>query len=255
MRVVTYNINGIRASGRKGIENWLIQTSPEIVCFQEVRASEQQLRQVLFNFLLDYELFFNPGNRAGYSGVAVLIKKGFKYELKCVKGSLPSLSYDLEGRVLVCDFGKFVLINVYVPNGSRLEYKMEFLRNLKNEIKQILSEGKKLIVVSDFNIAHTEEDVSFPKSARLKTGFLDEERLMFDEFLDLGLVDTYRIFNSENAFSWSSYRAKQGFKNAWTYRFDYIFISENLKDYVKNSNIFLDVFCSDHFPVYCDFAL
>ena len=77
MRVVTYNINGIRASGRKGIENWLIQTSPEIVCFQEVRASEQQLRQVLFNFLLDYELFFNPGNRAGYSGVAVLIKKGF----------------------------------------------------------------------------------------------------------------------------------------------------------------------------------
>ena len=248
INIATYNINGIRSSLRKKIDDWLQIANIDILCLQEIKANPSQFDQNIFNNL-GYSCFINSADKPGYSGVAILTKKK---PLNVVLGCGIE-KIDREGRVIRLDFSDFSVINAYFPSGSsgqiRQDFKMFFLEKFYEYIYNLQKEIPNLIISGDFNICHKEIDIHNPKANINSSGFLPEERNWMDQFFNLGFIDSFRFFNkSPHQYTWWSYRANARAKNlGW--RIDYILVSNKFSQYVAKTSILNDVIHSDHCPV------
>lgn len=267
MRVVTYNINGIRASVKLGLDKWIEQYDADIYCFQEVRCNEELSRQLLFKNesqmdffsmqaeqspLKAYTPIFNCGSVAGYAGTLTLTK--LKPD-KVVFG-MDEFWQDNEGRTTTIFIKDYAIINAYIPNGnSRLDFKMQYLDALNKFIAKLQSKYK-VVCVGDYNIAHNEIDLTNPKECKNKSVFLPIERQAFSDLLSLGMIDCFREQNRQTIkYSWRSYRSRwDNSYHSWKYRIDYILASQSLKNSVSYCDI-LELDYSDHLPVVADFKI
>ena len=246
MKILSYNVNGIRAAIRKGFLEWLEATQADMICLQEIKVDAIQFPYQLFENL-GYECFVFPAQKAGYSGTAILSKHSPK---QVIKGCGIEL-YDLEGRVLQAVFEDFTLISVYFPSGSsgeeRQKVKIQFLNDFYQWI--INKTNENLVICGDFNICHQAIDIHNPKANANSSGFLPEERAWLSDFLELGFVDTFRYFCKEpHQYTWWSSRSGARAKNlGW--RIDYQMISKNLLPRLKGAYILSQAYHSDHCPV------
>lgn len=254
IRIVSWNVNGIRAIHRKGFLDWLNRDKPDILCIQETKATPDQLPRSLKE-IKGYHAYFNSAKRKGYSGVALYsflkpenIENGFGID-----------KFDREGRIQIADYGEFVLFNIYFPNGKmseeRLKYKLDFYDAFLDHANQLRDQGKNIIVCGDLNTAHKEIDLARPKENSNISGFLPVERAWIDKFLDNGYVDTFRMFNSdENQYTWWSYRTRARERNVG-WRLDYFFTNKEFTDHIESSYILSEVMGSDHCPVGLDIKI
>lgn len=245
MKLISWNVNGIRAAVTKGFYDFFNEVNADIFCIQETKMQEGQLE---FD-MPGYHIYMNSAEKKGYSGVATFTK----VEPISVSYGIGIEEHDTEGRVVTCEFDDFYSVNVYTPNSkdklARIEYRMvwedEFRAYLKN-----LEKTKPVIVCGDLNVAHEEIDLKNPKTNRKNAGFSDEERGKMSELLDSGFVDTFRYFypTTENAYSWWSYRANARANNTG-WRIDYFLTSKSLKKNLVDAKIHADIHGSDHCPV------
>ena len=259
MKIITYNVNGIRASIKLGLLDWLKDFNADIYCIQEVRCNENLTKELIFDTkeqmslfensqtnLSNYYATYNCGLRAGYAGTLILSKiKPDKIVL-----DMQEFWHDDEGRTTTIIFGNTAIVNAYIPNGnSRLDFKMQYLSALTKYLNR-LKETYNVICVGDFNIAHNEIDLSHPKQCKNKSVFLPIERIAFGELLSFGFTDCYRFVNPEKVeYTWRSYRSRYDENyNSWKYRIDYILVSDGLSSQIEECNI-LDLPYSDHLPV------
>ena len=248
MKILSWNVNGIRAADRKGLFNWLKKESPDILCLQEIKALPEQVPLHLRN-APGYHIFLDSAERKGYSGVATFtkerpleIKNGFGIE-----------KFDKEGRMLITEYPSFVLFNIYFPNGKkndeRLDYKLNFYDTFLGYADNLKAEGKNIVVCGDFNTAHKEIDLTHPKANENRSGFLPIERAWMDTFVDHGYVDTFRHFNKEsNQYSWWDLKTRSRERNVG-WRIDYFFVNKEFLPHLKKAFIMQDVMGSDHCPV------
>lgn len=248
MKIVTYNVNGIRAAIKKGFVDWLIQTNPDAVCLQEVKADLEQIDQTIFTDL-GYQIYWYAAEKKGYSGVAILTKIIPNH----VEYGCGIDVYDREGRIIRADFDTFSLISAYFPSGSsgeeRQAFKMMFLGDFMPYIGKLKQKLPNLIISGDYNICHKAIDIHNPKSNAKSSGFLPEERDWVESFVQSGFVDSFRTLNDEpNHYTWWSLRFGARAKNmGW--RIDYQMITEPLKEKLINSAILPNAYHSDHCPV------
>ena len=255
MRIVSYNVNGIRAAINKGFLDWLKTDPADIICLQETKAVKENVDHSLFNEM-GYEDYWFSAQKKGYSGVAILTKikpDNVQY------GTGHKVSDD-EGRVLQLDFGKVRLINAYFPSGTSGEERQNFKYVWLDEFFAYLNELKKtkpgLILCGDYNIAHKEIDIHDPKGNKKSSGFLPEERVWMDKFFKHGWIDSFRRFHDEpHRYSWWSQRFPTARLQNKGWRIDYINVTETLKSLLENADIFHDVKHSDHCPVYLELKL
>ena len=248
MKILTYNVNGIRAALRKDFALWLKDTNTDIVCLQEIKANPEQFDESIFTDL-GYHCFWNPAEKKGYSGVAILTKTKPKHvEYGCGISEI-----DFEGRILRADFDGFSVMSAYFPSGSsgdiRQAFKMKFLSQFQNYINEVKKDFPKLIISGDYNICHRAIDIHNPQRNKNTSGFLPEEREWMNVFITSGFIDSFRHLNPEpHNYSWWSYRANARAKNlGW--RIDYNMISENLLPNLSRSAILSQAVHSDHCPV------
>lgn len=246
MRIISWNVNGLRAIHKKGFLEWLQKEQPDILCLQETKADVESLPQDLRE-VGGYNAFFNSAEKKGYSGVCVYSRS----KPVRVEKSFGAKKFDPEGRVLVLEYPKFVLCNVYFPNGKasaeRLKYKMDFYDAFLKFVDKLHAEGKKVVICGDVNTAHKEIDLARPKENSETSGFLPEERVWIDELLAHDFVDSFRKFHSEpDNYSWWDYKTKARERNVG-WRIDYFFTSKSLK--LKDAFIMNEVLGSDHCPV------
>lgn len=248
MKIITYNLNGIRAAMSKGLIDWISQVSPDVLCVQEIKANPDQVGVFEFEEL-GYHHYWYPAQKKGYSGVAIFTKQKPKH----IEYGCGIKEYDDEGRILRIDFEEFSVMSVYHPSGSsgdlRQAFKMEWLGAFLNYINQLKATYPKLVICGDFNICHKAIDIHNPKSNANTSGFLPEEREWMEQFINSGFVDSFRYFNQEpHQYSWWSYRAGSRAKNlGW--RIDYNFVTDNLKNKISRSVILPSAIHSDHCPV------
>jgi exodeoxyribonuclease-3 len=253
MRIVSYNVNGIRAAMNKGLIDWLKTDPADVVCLQETKAHKDNVDYKQFNNLNYYDYWFSA-QKKGYSGVAVFTK--IKPD-NVVYGTGHRVSDD-EGRVIQLDFGDVRLINAYFPSGTsgdeRQQYKYEWLNELYDYLDKLKATHPKLILCGDYNIAHKEIDIHDPKGNKNSSGFLPEERAWMDKFLGSGgWIDTFRALNPDpHRYSWWSQRFPTVRAQNKGWRIDYINVTEPLKDLIQASDIYPDVKHSDHCPIYLD---
>lgn len=249
MKLLCWNVNGIRAAHKKGFLDWMKKESPDILCLNETKAAPEQLSEELLTVEGYTSYFSSSVVKKGYSGVAIYSKQK---PLKVEHGyGIPE--FDNEGRIIIAHYKDFVLINNYYPNGKknaeRLKYKMDFYEAFLNFAKALTKEGKKLIVCGDFNTAHKEIDLERPKENQKTSGFLPIEREWMDKFVAEGFVDTFRMFNSEGKnYTWWDQVTRSRERNVG-WRIDYFFVSDNFKKKVKSAWIMPEVMGSDHCPV------
>lgn len=248
MRILSWNVNGLRAAYRKGFLEWFEEDKPDILCLQEVRALEEQLPSELRE-IEGYHAYFCPAEKKGYSGVAIYSK----IQPQSVKNGFGIEKFDSEGRTIIADYGDFALFSVYFPNGTsseeRLQYKLEFYDALLDYVTDMNKEGKRVVICGDVNAAHKEIDLAQPEEKKTVSGFLPEERAWIDRLLNAGYIDTFRMFNQEpEHYTWWKFGQNTRKRNlGW--RLDYFFVSEELRDSVKSAFILSDVMGSDHCPV------
>jgi exodeoxyribonuclease-3 len=248
MKIISYNVNGIRSAISKGFLDWVKAADPDVLCVQEIKCDEGNFDKTGFE-ALGYQVYLHPALKKGYSGVAVFTKR--TPSQVCV-GCGESL-YDNEGRVLRVDFPDYSILNVYMPSGSsgelRQAFKMDWLNYFTAYAQELRQSLPGLIICGDYNICHQAIDIHNPKSNANSSGFLPEERSWFADFLGRGYVDTFRHFNAEpHHYTWWSYRAGARSKNlGW--RIDYALVSDNLKDKLKRAAILPEAKHSDHCPV------
>lgn len=246
MKVVSWNVNGLRAVYKRNFLEWLTQTDADIVCLQEVRSQPDQLHFELVNHP-SYHVYFNPAAKKGYAGVAVYTR----LKPKKIKRKLGFERFDGEGRILWLEYPKFTLINLYMPHGDRtqknLSYKLECYDQLLKKLEKI--KHKKVLVIGDFNIAHKEVDLSRPKQNQKNTMFTPEERNQLDSIVKLSFMDTFRKFHKKGGnYTWWPYFANARKRNlGW--RIDYAFASKSLAPKLKSASILKDVPGSDHCPI------
>jgi len=248
MRILSWNVNGIRAAHRKGILDWLKKEDPDILCIQETKAHPEQLTDDLRN-PDGYESYFSSAEKKGYSGVAIYTKQ----KPKKVEHGFGIKKFDSEGRILVAEYPKFVLMSIYYPNGKasaeRLKYKMEFYDAFLKFTNKLKKQGKNIIVCGDVNTAHKEIDIARPKENEKISGFLPEERAWIDKFLSNGYLDTFRMFNNEpDNYTWWDQITRARDRNVG-WRIDYFYVNEEFKKNVKDAFILADVMGSDHCPI------
>ncbi|MCH7965353.1 MAG: exodeoxyribonuclease III [Bacteroidetes bacterium] len=248
VRFLSWNVNGIRAAYKKGFIDWFAKEKPEILCVQETKATKEQLPDDLIN-VNGYNSFFSSAEKKGYSGVATFSKT----EPVKVSNGIGIKKFDSEGRFLVTEFDKFVLFNIYFPNGKakkeRLQYKMDFYEAFLKHLKKLLKQDKKIVICGDVNTAHKDIDLARPKENEKISGFLPEEREWIDKLLEAGFTDTFRKFNQKpEQYTWWDMMTRARDRNVG-WRIDYFFISDNLKDNLKNALILPEVMGSDHCPV------
>jgi exodeoxyribonuclease-3 len=248
-RILSWNVNGIRAAQKKGFIDWVIKESPDIICLQETKAHPDQLSKELLN-INGYKSYFSSSIvKKGYSGVAIYTKEE---PLKVEHGfGIPK--FDDEGRIIIADYKSFVLTNIYYPNGKmspkRLKYKMDFYDAFLNYVENLKSKKKKLVICGDVNTAHKEIDIARPKENEKVSGFLPMEREWMDKFFDHGYLDTFRMFNQEpEQYTWWDMFTRARERNVG-WRIDYFFVSSNFKKNVKNAFIMPEVMGSDHCPI------
>jgi exodeoxyribonuclease-3 len=248
-KLYTWNVNGIRAAQRKGFLDWLQSTQPDILGLQETKAHPDQLDDELRN-PPGYHTYWASADKKGYSGVALYSKT----EPKSVQVGLGISDFDSEGRTIVADYGDFVFITAYFPNGgadhSRIPFKMQYKADFHKFCNDLRAQGKGVIFCGDVNTSHMPIDLARPKANEKNTGFLPEERVWIDQLVGEGYVDTFRHLNPEleGAYSWWSMRSGARERNiGW--RLDYFFISPDLLDRVVSAEIYADVLGSDHCPV------
>jgi len=254
LKLISWNVNGIRAAVRQGFLNWFLRESPSILCLQEVKASPEVLDATI-RTPKDYVTHWNYPARKGYSGVVTFSK----YQPQKIHTSFGAEKLDLEGRVIISVYPKHTLFNIYFPNGkrnqARLQYKMDFYNNFLEYIEPLRKKGQKLIICGDFNTAHKEIDIARPKENSRFSGFLPMERAWIDKFVSLGYIDTFRYFNKEpNQYTWWDLKTGARQRNiGW--RIDYFFVTENLISSVTKAYIMPEVFGSDHCPIGIDLII
>jgi exodeoxyribonuclease III len=248
MRLISWNVNGIRAAQKGGFLKWFDSQKADIVCVQEVKAFQEQLDPELSN-PGKYSSFWHSATKPGYSGTAIFSKK----DPESVSLGIGVPKIDAEGRVIVAEYKAFTLINAYFPNSqrehTRLPYKLEFCDEMLKFCDRLRKKGKNVVICGDFNIAHKEIDLKNPKSNKDNAGFLPEERAWMDRFTSKGYVDTFRHFTSDpNHYTWWSYRPGVREKNVG-WRIDYFCANEEMKDRLKRTVHQNEVRGSDHCPV------
>lgn len=244
MKLISWNVNGLRACVGKGFEEIFKKLDADFFCLQETKMQEGQL-DISFD---GYESYWNYADKKGYSGTAIFTK----HHPVSVSYGLGIDEHDHEGRVITLEMEKFYLITVYTPNSQdglrRLDYRMTWDDDFRKYLND-LDKKKPVIVCGDMNVAHEEIDLKNPKSNRRNAGFTDEEREKFTELLSCGYIDTFRDLHPEEiVYSWWSYRFKAREKNAG-WRIDYFLTSERVKTAIKEANIHTEIFGSDHCPV------
>lgn len=252
MKIISWNVNGIRACGKKGFWDFFYQQDADIFCIQETKAHPDQLPK-------DYvqpknrQAYYSTGLKKGYSGTATFVKQ----KADDVKYGIGINKFDYEGRFVVTKYKEFILYNVYFPNGGmgeeRHNFKQEFLHKFKRHLRNQIDAGNSVIVLGDYNVAYLDSDVYDPKKLSGESGFLPEERQWFKEFLDEGFVDVYKHLNpeSKDKYTWWSYREKAKTGNrGW--RIDHFCVSKDLIDKVENVQILDAQEGSDHCPIVLD---
>ncbi|MFQ5952546.1 MAG: exodeoxyribonuclease III [Candidatus Omnitrophota bacterium] len=246
MRIISWNVNGLRAVLEKGFLGWLTKESPDVLCLQETKALPDQLKASVTS-PAGYTTYWNNPVKKGYAGVAVFTAK----KPVSVKNDFSVESFNTEGRALILDFKEFILINVYFPNGrmgpDRLEYKLKFYDRFLEFVDGL--KKRNIVICGDFNTAHKEIDLARPKENEMFSGFLPVERKWIDKFVSHGYVDTFRHFNEEGGnYTYWDYKGRARQKNiGW--RLDYFFSTEKFLSKVKIAFIMSEVQGSDHCPI------
>ena len=245
MKLISWNVNGLRAVMKKNFYEFIKEASPDILCLQETKMQEGQAEVEL----PDYHKYWCSAEKKGYSGTLTLTKEkplNVTYNMGIEK-------HDHEGRIVNCEFPDFYLVNVYVPNSqnelARLDYRMEWEDDFLGYIKELEKE-KPVIICGDMNVAHKEIDLKNPKTNRRNAGFTDEEREKMSILQDSGLIDTFRYFypDKEGMYSWWSFRGNARANNTG-WRIDYFLVSGALEGRLKSADILMDVYGSDHCPI------
>ena len=248
MKIISYNVNGIRAALKKGFIDWLKSANPDVICLQEIKAQKDQLDLSVFkNAGYHYNYWFSA-QKKGYSGVAILSKT----EPTNVVFGTGIESMDFEGRNIRADFDGVSVMSLYLPSGTnlaRLEHKLEYMDLFQDYINTLKKEVPNLIICGDYNICHEAIDIHDPVRNKNISGFLPEERAWMSQFLENGFVDAFREFNSEaHNYSWWSYRANSRTNNkGW--RLDYTLVTQSLQEKLKRAVILSEAVHSDHCPV------
>jgi len=249
MKLISWNVNGLRACVGKGFFDFLAAESPDAMCLQETKLQPEQAPQAE-----GYHEYWHSAEKKGYSGTAVFSKT----EPLSVTFGLGMEEHDHEGRVITAEYPGFYLVTVYTPNAQdelkRLDYRMQWDDAFRDYVCA-LDQKKPVVICGDMNVAHQEIDLKYPKTIRRNAGFTDEERGKMTELLGAGFADTFRRLNPElaGAYSWWSYRFRAREKNAG-WRIDYFLVSERLMPKVRDARILSDVFGSDHCPVLLELA-
>tara|TARA_B100001057_G_scaffold329384_1_gene329776 strand:+ start:1001 stop:1762 length:762 start_codon:yes stop_codon:yes gene_type:complete len=247
MKIISYNVNGIRAAMKKGFADWVNTYNPDIICLQEIKAMEDQIDVDVFN-KMGYNNFWFSAKKRGYSGVAILTKKN---PSNVVYGT-GITSMDDEGRNIRVDFQNFSIMSLYLPSGTnqgRLDFKFNYMDRFYDYVSNLKNSFPNLIISGDYNICHKSIDIHDPVRNKNVSGFLPEEREWLDNFINLGFKDSFRLFNKEpNNYSWWSYRANARSNNkGW--RIDYNLVSDSLVKNLEDSFILPNAFHSDHCPI------
>ncbi|MEA1785633.1 exodeoxyribonuclease III [Arenibacter sp. GZD96] len=248
MKIVSYNVNGIRAALSKGFLDWLQTVNPDIVCLQEIKAQEDQLELSLFEAAGYSFTYWYSAQKKGYSGVAILSKK--KPDHVAYGTGIDYM--DFEGRNLRADFGDLSIMSLYLPSGTnldRLDHKLQYMADFQTYVNTLKKEHPRLIILGDYNICHQAIDIHDPIRNANVSGFLPVEREWIGNFMASGFIDSFRYFNKEpHNYTWWSYRANSRNNNkGW--RLDYGMVSEPLKDQLKRSVILSEAKHSDHCPI------
>lgn len=248
MKITSWNVNGLRAILGKGFREWVNEQSPDVLCLQEIKARPEQISDTLRE-IDGYKSLWNPAQRPGYSGVAVYHKippQRYSFGMGIEK-------FDIEGRVIRLEYPEFTLFNIYFPNGQRglerVQFKLEFYAELLRICDDLLMANRPVMITGDFNTAHREIDLANPKENETTSGFLPEERVWIDYFIDHGFVDVYRnLYPEKVQYTWWTYRFAARRRNiGW--RLDYYLVSQNFVENVKDVIISDQVEGSDHCPV------
>ncbi len=249
MKLVSWNVNGLRAACKKGFLDFFKEINADVFCIQETKMQENQLEEVENFDIEGYYKYFNSAEKKGYSGTAIFTKE----KPLAVTYGINIEEHDKEGRVITAEYEKFYLVNVYTPNSKkeleRLDYRQKWEDDFKDYLKN-LEKNKPVIICGDLNVAHKEIDLKNPKTNRKSAGFTDEERNKMTELLDAGFIDTFRYLykDLEGAYSWWSYMGKARERNTG-WRIDYFLVSDILKEEIKEAKIHSEIYGSDHCPV------
>ena len=252
MKLVSWNVNGLRAVINKGFEEFFKEADADIFCIQETKMQENQIDENIKEIFKGYNTYWNSAEKKGYSGTAIITKN---IPLN-IKFGIGIEEHDKEGRVITLEFDKFYMVNCYTPNSKRelerLDYRMVWEDAFRNYLLE-LNKKKPVIVCGDLNVAHKEIDLKNPKNNRKNAGFTDEEREKITELLNAGFTDTFRYLypDKTDTYTWWSYMFKAREKNAG-WRIDYFIVSNSIKDKIKESYIYSEVMGSDHCPVGLD---
>ena len=252
MKLISWNVNGLRAVVNKGFKEFFNEIDADIFCIQETKMQEAQLDENILEIFEGYNAYWNSAEKKGYSGTAIFTKQK---PLNVTYG-IGKEEHDKEGRVITLEFEKFYMVNIYTPNSKRELERLDYRQLWEDEIRAYLlklKENKSVVMCGDLNVAHTEIDLKNPKTNRKNAGFTDEERAKMTELLNAGFVDTFRYKypEVEGKYSWWSYMFHAREKNAG-WRIDYFIVSENLKDKIEDAKILDDIYGSDHCPVELD---
>jgi exodeoxyribonuclease-3 len=254
IKIYSWNVNGLRAAIKKGFLEWIKSSQGNIICIQEIKSTVEQLPDEAVN-IGKFNSYFFPAERKGYSGTAIYS------EIKPINVfyGFENPIYDVEGRVIIAEYEKFVLANVYFPNGGRgperVRYKLDFYNELFFYLEKKFRDRKGIIVTGDFNTAHKEIDVAKPEAWSKVSGFLPEECAWITKILNLGYIDIFRKFHSEPGLYtfWDMRTHAREFNNGW--RIDYFLVSDDIADNVTAANIHADVYGSDHCPISIDLKI
>ena len=254
MKIISYNVNGIRAAIKKGFIEWLKNSNSDVICIQEIKANTDQLDLSLFSEIgYKYNYWFSA-QKKGYSGVAILSK----HKPKHIEYGTGIDHMDFEGRNLRIDFEKISVMSLYLPSGTniaRLEYKFQYMKEFKDYIQKLKEDIPNLVICGDYNICHKAIDIHDPIRNSKVSGFLPWEREWISDFIDLGFIDSFRKLNKDpDRYSWWSYRANSRANNkGW--RIDYNLVSDTLNSNIKSSSILDQTFHSDHCPIVVELNL
>jgi len=248
MRIITYNVNGIRAALNKNLAGWITAAAPDILCLQEIKADTDQIPLEVFE-KLGYHHFWFPAQKKGYSGVAILSKPN----PDDVEAGMGIEAYDNEGRFIRADFGDLSVVSVYHPSGSsgdeRQAFKMQWLTDFQSYVAELRQKRPKLVLSGDYNICHRPIDIHDPIRNATVSGFLPEEREWMEQFLAQGYTDTFRHLNKDpHHYTWWSYRANAR-RNNKGWRIDYNITTQNLSNEIAKARILPEAVHSDHCPV------